>query len=153
MMSKMGQDTSSSCSESTESTSDSTGGGDGRRLMKMESPMNFEDLQTLLQDLENQQWKFSGLTYMSRAIEMDLHVHGKMLGFLGDALNIGTLIGSPWYHHQLMFPLTSNVTVRNPQGNILGMSALRDRRPPLTHLVIHLQRNGVQGKFVGALPS
>jgi hypothetical protein len=113
--------------------------------------MDVQQLLDTLQNMGTKRWKFAGMTYYARVVDFDFFLGDTALSGLVPLLEDIAQLGSPFYHHQLLFPMWLNGTLPDNFGEVLGFTGFRDPQMPFG-LLIHLLRDGVQGRFVTMPP-
>jgi len=105
---------------------------------RLSTPMSREEILEMLQNYAVQNQTFTGVTYLGRTIDFKLLLDGTRWIWIAPFLERVTAIASPFSHHALIFPLNGTLA-----------SHLEEQ----LHLVIHLQRPGVQGRLIMSSPA
>jgi len=104
--------------------------------------MDVDSLMAILQELETLQWKFPGMIYHGRSVEIKATTGGTFLQSFGSIIDNIAKVSSPFYHHELLFPLGFNGTVANAVTDVFGITNAS------SFLVIDLQRDGLEAQVV-----
>jgi len=108
--------------------------------------MDVDSLMVILQELETLKWKFPGIIYHGRSVEIKAITDGTFFQSLGSIIETIATVSSPFYHHELLLPLGFNGTVANAVEDVFGITDAS------SFLVIDLQRYGLEAQVVQEAP-
>jgi len=114
--------------------------------------LDVERLTLFLQRLESEHWAFPQMIYQSLKLDLDYHLGGTWSELFIPVIKPILALATPFYHHQILFPLGSNGTLASPVQRALGVPHWDGDVLQHTFLLIHLLRDGVEGRFLRSPP-
>jgi len=110
------------------------------------SNMDVNSLMVILQELETLKWKFPGIIYHGRSVEIKAITDGTFFHSFGSMMETLAKVSSPFYHHELLLPLGLNGTVAGAVEDVFGITNAS------SFLIIHLIGNGLEAQVVQEAP-
>lgn len=127
---------------------DSQGDGQCRHTSRrLYEVLDVDKVAMTLQDLEMQGWRFPGMTYIGRTMDLRALLGETSFSSFTPILEGISAMVTPFYHHMLLFPVGLNGTLASPVAEALGLNRSSQADQVFSHLLIHIQREGVQGRF------